>query len=80
MGLPDEIPQAFEELVILFLEKRISDEQIDALGEWLRKDPVYLHYFDEINTIYQFGITRRLNDEKMKKVWEKVLKKGQQGE
>ena len=75
MGTPDEIPHEFEELVILFLEKRITDEQISSLEEWLEKDDIYLHYFDEINTIYQFGIVQRLNSEKMKQVWEKLVKK-----
>lgn len=75
MGTPDEIPHEFEELVILFLEKRITDEQISYLEEWLKKDDIYLYYFDEINTIYQFGIVQRLNPEKMKQVWEKVVKK-----
>lgn len=75
MGTPDEIPHEFEELVILFLEKRITDEQISSLEKWLEKDDIYLHYFDEINTIYQFGIVQRLNPEKMKQVWEKLVKK-----
>lgn len=75
MGTPDEIPHEFEELVILFLEKRITDEQISLLEEWLEKDDIYLHYFDEINTIYQFGIVQRLSPEKMKLVWEKLIKK-----
>ncbi|MBT1698770.1 hypothetical protein KK083_17895 [Fulvivirgaceae bacterium PWU4] len=75
MGTPDEIPHEFEELVILFLEKRITDEQISSLEEWLEKDDIYLYYFDEINTIYQLGIVQRLNPEKMKQVWEKVVKK-----
>lgn len=75
MGTPDEIPHEFEELVILFLEKRITDEQISSLEEWLEKDDIYLYYFDEINTIYQFGIVQGLNPEKMRKVWEKLVKK-----
>jgi hypothetical protein len=78
MGPPDEIPQAFEELVILFLEKRITDDQIKALEQWLKKDDIYLYYFDEINTIYQFGITRGINDERMKKAWEKVLSRSKE--
>lgn len=61
--------------MILFLEKRITDEQIAALEQWLRKDDIYLYYFDEINTIYQFGITRGLNSERMKMAWNKVLEK-----
>lgn len=75
MGAPDEIPHEFEALVILFLEKRITDEQISSLEEWLEKDDIYLHYFDEINTIYQFGIVQRLNSEKMKQVWEGLVRK-----
>jgi hypothetical protein len=78
MDAPDEIPPEFEELVILFLEKRITDEQIDTLEQWLKKDPLYLHYFDEINTIYQFGISRGLNDEKLKQAWEKVWKRSKE--
>lgn len=71
-----ETPEHIRSLIIKFLQKEITDEEIDELRSWLEKDPTHLSYFDDINNSLQSGVTLgRLNSDKVDKAWDTLSKR-----
>lgn len=63
-------------LIIKFLQKETSDEEIKELKAWLREDEVHRKYFDEINDTFQASVTMgRINSEKINTAWKNLAQR-----
>jgi transmembrane sensor len=73
MNQPD---QYIKELIVKFLNKEASDEEIDSLLLWLKEDEQNRHYFDEVNETFQAStVLRQFNPEKIGNAWNRVAGK-----
>jgi ferric-dicitrate binding protein FerR (iron transport regulator) len=60
----------FRDLIARFLEKQITDDEIDELRLWLEEDVAHREYFDKVNENYQTRqILGQFNPEKIDKAW-----------
>lgn len=53
----DNTPQHVDEIILRFLERTASDNDIAVLTGWLRESKENQQYFDEVNTTFQASVT-----------------------
>src|SRR3990170_269352 len=69
-------PKRFRDLIARFLEKDISDSEIEELYQWLDHDAAHRDYFDKINEGYQTSqILDQFTPEKIDKAWDRFAER-----
>ncbi|MBT1704555.1 FecR family protein [Chryseosolibacter indicus] len=68
--------QYYRDLISGFLEKQLSDAELDELKSWLMQDASHKEYFDKVNENYQTTkILDQFNSEKIDNAWLKLSEK-----
>lgn len=63
-------PDYYKNLITQFLERKVTDEQIDELHQWLQLDPLHHVWFDEINQEFQNEkVQQHFTREKVEQAW-----------
>lgn len=76
MTTQNDIPQHLEELIILFLQREISEDDMRILSDWLKQDHSLKRYFEEISTTFQLAVTRdRFNEKKTDSAWQALTQR-----
>jgi hypothetical protein len=76
MTRQNDIPQHLEELIILFLQREISEADMQVLSDWLKQDHSLRRYFEEISTTFQLAVAgSRFNEKKTDSAWQALTQR-----
>lgn len=63
-------PDYYKHLIIQFLERKVTDDQIDELHQWLKQDSLHHTWFDQINETFQNEkVQHHFTKERVEKAW-----------
>lgn len=75
MNRQEEIPQRLEELIILFLQKEISEEDLRTLEDWLKQDVSFKKYFEDVSTSFQMSLAYTRFENNADDAWKALQRK-----